>query len=288
MGQFFRLLSPKWIALRRPSQQRSSHALVTLIFFGLLGLAFWWGIYRGATWLCLKCLAIEDIGSLLLQKILSMALLTFFSILVFSNLVTAFSTFFLSDDLALLNSAPLTRPSLFSARFVETLLHASWMIVIFGLPFLLAYGQTYKAGPSFYGMMVAVAVPFVVIPCAFSVLLSTLLAAIFPARRTRELLLFLCVLGFVALILYVRALQPERFLDPDTFGEAVAFLGMLRNPTAVYLPSDWAVLSLFPFLTPTSMAFAPIYLAALYSTAMALSVAPGAASAGIRTSQGWA
>jgi ABC-2 type transport system permease protein len=217
-------------------------------------------------------LAIEDIGELLLQKILSMAFLTFLSILIFSNLVTAFSSFFLSDDLQLLNSSPVQPRHFFFARFFETCFHASWMIVIFGLPFLLAYGHTFNASYIYYLQLGVVFLPFVLIPAAIAILVALMLATIFPARRLRDMIFFLFVLGFAVIYLYLRILEPERFLDPERFAEAIEFLGMLRDPTSPFLPSDWAVASLFPLLSPNRLPIDTAYLplTALYLTAASL------------------
>lgn len=269
MGSLLHLMRPKWLALGRPSRGTTGQSPAAILFFVLLGALFWYGIYQGSTWLCVKCLKIEDIGELLLRKVLSMAFLTFFSILIFSNLVTAFSTFFLADDLQLLNSAPVSRFQLFCARLFETTLHASWMIIVFGLPFFLAYGQTFQAGSAYYVSILFVMLPFVLIPSALSLIVALVLATVFPAQRTRDILLFLSVLGFVVLILYFRALQPERFLNPDQFSEAIELLGMLRDPVSLVLPSDWAVATLFPLLSPKRFVGDPIYMLALYSTAAA-------------------
>lgn len=265
-NQTLHLLRPKVITLLRPSQN-NKRSYLALAFFAGLGLLFWWGIYAGSAWLCRQCLGVEDIGELLLQKILSMAFLTFFSILVFSNLVSSFSQFFLSDDLQLLGSVPIRPLHLFGARLLETMFSSSWMVLIFSLPFLLAYGRTFGAGWRFYLQIFVVMVPFLLIPAALAVLFALLLASAFPARRMRDLLLFLFVLGFAGLYLYFRLLEPERFLDPEQFTEAIHLLGMLRNPTSAYLPSDWVVASLFPFLSQKGMVFQPMYLAALYTTA---------------------
>ena len=272
MSSFVHLLRPKWTSLRRPRKGTTGLSSYKILFFGLIGVVFWTAIYFGSFWLCERCLAIEDIGELLLQKLLSMAFLTFFSILVFSNLVTAFSTFLLADDLQLLQSSPVTHRDFYLSRFFETLFYASWMVLVFGTPILLAYGQTFDASWRYYIQLFLVMVPFVFIPTGIAVAIALLLGAIFPARRTRELVIFLFVLGFAGLYLYIRMLQPERFADPNHFQEAIDFLGMFRDPTSPFLPSDWAVSSLFPLLSKQGQVLDSIHLIALYSTAIAIMV----------------
>lgn len=268
------LLSPRWIALRRPGHDSGGRSPLALLFFATLGIGFWLAIYWGSGWLCQMFLKVPDIGDVLLRKLLSMVFLTFFSILIFSNLVTAFSTFFLADDLQLLNSSPVRPRRFFVARMFETSLHSSWMILVFGLPLLLAYGQTFQASPMYYVQLGVTLLPFVAIPSALALMVALVLATVFPARRMRDMVMLLFVLAFAGLYLYFRALQPERFLDPNKFSETIGMLGMLRDPTSAFLPSDWVVTCLFAYLSPDKLppGGQGIYLQSLYLTAAAMLV----------------
>ncbi len=89
-----------------------------------------------------------------------------FRSLLFSNVVTALSTYYLSADLGLLLASPISAASLHTGRFFETLWDSSWMIVLFGLPIFLAYGVVHQASPAFYVAVLAVLPPFLVLPCA--------------------------------------------------------------------------------------------------------------------------
>ena len=73
-----------------------------------LGLLFWCGIFIVFFRVLLYFQRIEGIGDILAAKLLSMVLLTLFSILIFSNIVTALSTYFLSDDLECIISRPVS------------------------------------------------------------------------------------------------------------------------------------------------------------------------------------
>src|SRR2546428_10814089 len=63
--------------------------------------------------------------SLIPGKILGLILLSFISILVLSNVITALSSFFLAKVLDLLVSAPVDWLRLYLAKLGETLLHSS-------------------------------------------------------------------------------------------------------------------------------------------------------------------
>ena len=45
----------------------------------------------------------------------------------------------------LVQSLPISPRRVFYFRFLDTMLNSSWMIIIFGLPVLLAYGVVYAA-----------------------------------------------------------------------------------------------------------------------------------------------
>ena len=126
-----------------------------------------------------------EFGPVLTYKLLGMVFVTFFSILLFSNIVTSLSTFFLSRELDRLVAAPIALRHLFYARFVETVIDSSWMMLLFALPAFLAYGVVHATGPAFYLVTALTLPPFLIIPAALGICVTTVLVNVFPARRTR-------------------------------------------------------------------------------------------------------
>ena len=110
MDEIKTLLSAKIRSYKNASQRGGKRRLLRSIIFFSMALLFWLGTF----FIFFKVLSyfssIEVIGTLLSSKLLSMVFLTFFSLLIFSNVITALSTVFLSDDLQLLNALPLSRP----------------------------------------------------------------------------------------------------------------------------------------------------------------------------------
>src|SRR6185503_14262668 len=115
--------------------------------------------------------------------------MTFLSFLAFSGVVTALSTFFLSEDLRLLLTAPVAVRRLFHARFFRTVGQSSWMVVIFLAPVLMGIGWARCAGAGFYLTAMLATLPFVVIPVAAGTMATLFLVNTFPARRARDLLM---------------------------------------------------------------------------------------------------
>jgi ABC-2 type transport system permease protein len=184
-------LAGRWRAADRTVRRRSCGLLV-------LGALFWVGIFTFFTRVLEYFEGVPEFGSLLAERLLAIVLLSFFSILVFSSIVTALSTFYLAAHLGLLLASPIPRSVRYTGRFLETLWDSSWMIVLFGLPIFLAYGVVHHAGPAFYAMLAAVVPPFLVLPCAVGVAITMLLMRAFPARDARD---FFLLLGIITVAL---------------------------------------------------------------------------------------
>jgi ABC-2 type transport system permease protein len=242
-----RLLVIKFNILRG-SLRSSADGRYRIPAFTLLSAIFWAMLFRSSLWVVTEALQIEPVGELLVQKLLSIAFLVFLGLLVFSNIVTVFSTFYLADELEFLMSKPIPKDSLFSARFVEALTQSSWVIFIFGLPIFFAAGIGVGAGPEYYIALVLVLIPFVAIPTAMATIVALGITNVLAANRTRDATLFLGVGAFAVLFVVIRALRPEQLLNPESFDSIGEMLRLLSAPTSAWLPSDWAMNIIVPLL----------------------------------------
>jgi ABC-2 type transport system permease protein len=180
-----------------------------------------------------------EIGALLAGKVLGLVFISFFMILLLSNIITALSTFFLARDLELLVSAPVDWLKLYAAKLTESTVHSSWMVTLMAVPIFAAYGWVYGGGPMFVVIAVATFVPFLVIPAVIGAATVNLLVNAFPARRTRDILSVVAVLSAAGLVLLLRLMRPEKLARPEGLQSLVDFITLLRAPTASYLPSEW-------------------------------------------------
>jgi ABC-2 type transport system permease protein len=224
-----------------------SGTLKNVVIF-TLGALFWVGIFYLFYRVLSYFQGVEGIGTVLAVKLLTMITVVFFSLLVFSNIVTALSAFYLSDELVLLHSLPLSLERIYHAKFVETLISSSWMIVLFGTPVFGAYGVVFRASWAYYGAALLGLVPLLVIAAAAGILCTMGLVRLFPARRTKEILVLLAILFLVSLYLLLRFLQPERLFEEAELDRFINFLAMMRTPSSVYLPSHWLTEFLVPLL----------------------------------------
>ena len=166
------VIEPKWrTALQRIREERA-RGLGRPLALALVGATFWLGAY-GILYRILKYFrGVEELGPLLAGKLLGLVLLSFISILVLSNVVTALSSFFLARDLDLLVSAPVDWLRLYLSKLGETLLHSSWMVALTAVPILTAYGVIYHGGWVFAPYAVLTMFPLLLLPAVVGTAIS--------------------------------------------------------------------------------------------------------------------
>ncbi len=242
------LLGPKIKSrVNRARTERAS--LLKMLLLGAVCLAFWALVFGVILRMLLYFRGTQGIGDLLAGKLLGIALLTFLGILLLSNVIASLSTFFLSRDLELLAAAPVGDARLYLARLTETIVNSSWMVVLMVVPILAAYGAVYGAGVGFVTAGAVVLLPFLVLPAVVGSGTTLLLVNVFPARRTRDLLALIGLFAAAGIVALFRFLRPERLMRPEEFRDLVDFMAVLRTPTSVWLPSQWASDALMSTLT---------------------------------------
>jgi len=245
----WRVLEPKWrTAWQRIREERSRGGSGKLLLLTIVGLLFWLGVYRLLYKILTYFRGVEDLGPLLAGKLLGVALLSFITILVLSNVVTALSSFFLAKDLDLLVSAPVDWLRIYLAKLGETLLHSSWMVALMAVPIFTAYGVIYRGGLLFIPYAVLTVFPLLVLPAVAGSALTLVLVNIFPARRTRDLLSIVALGAAGGLILLFRVVRPERLASPEGFRNLLDYIAVLRTPTSPFLPSEWVTQAIMSFL----------------------------------------
>lgn len=268
------LLLPHLWATRNRVRRGEKGDLLRGIVFGSIGVVVAAALFYGAFWVTSQLAAYEEFGDYLLRLGLSWLFLTFLAFLAFSGVVTALSTFFLSDDLRLLMAGPVDGSRLFLARFARTVGSASWMVVIFMAPVLVGVGAGRCAPAGFYATAIATVVPFSIIPVALGSACTLLVVNVFPARRARDLLMLMGLVFAAAVVLLLRFIQPERLLRVESLPDITDFFATLQSPITPMLPSFWAGEALF---AAVQGGFDWLHQSALWTTAGAFTIVLGAA-----------
>jgi ABC-2 type transport system permease protein len=204
-----------------------------------MGLAFWVGAFVVLYRVLSYFQKMEEFGDILAYKLLSMALITFFSLLIFSGILTCLSKLYLSRDLPLVHSMPVSREKIFLARWIECVIDSSWMVLIYSLPVFLSYGIVYKASALYYAMVGINLLPFCLIASSLSAFVVMGVAVFLPAGRMRGALVFLGLLVFVLLLISFRMMRPEKFVNPQSFTSLLYYLRGLETSHSPFLPTTW-------------------------------------------------
>src|SRR5215217_16819 len=260
------ILRPKWLTARARALANERGRGARFFLLSLIGMLFWAFIYTLLYKLLVYFRGVPDLGPFLAGKLLGMILIGFFSILLLSNVITALSSFFLARDLDLLVGAPVDWLKLYGAKLLEMGVNSSWMVVLMAIPMFAAFGVAYHGGPLFPLVVLAVFVPFLVVPAVIGSAITLVLVNVFPARRTRDILSVIAVLAAGGIVLLFRIIRPERLARPEGFRSLVEFVTVLRTPTSPFLPSEWVQRAVLSWLQGRPD-FLPVYL--LWTTAAA-------------------
>lgn len=256
MSSIILLLSPFWLSWKNDFFRARNTLGRRLLLLGLAG-GLWFAIYYVIRRVLIYFQSVYDLGPGLAYQLLLIIMLTFLSMLLFSNLVTSLSAFFLARDLDLLLSTPVPGSSFFYSRLITTTLNSSWMVLFFSLPIFVAYGAVFGGGVTFYLLLLLILPLFLIIPASLGVVITHLLVYSLPAKRIRDILFFVGLISFIIIYLLFRFSQPERLVQPESFGHFLQFMAAMETPSSAFLPSSWSaeVLAGTLFKRPTDQGF---------------------------------
>lgn len=262
-----KLLYPKYMQYKNRFIFRGKNASIKALLLFVVGMLFWTGVFIVFYRVLAYFQSIDVFGSFLASKLLSMVLLTFFSILIFSNIITAIASLFLSEELQLILGLPFDIEELYLVKLLEIIMNSSWMVLLFSLPVFLTYGIIFNQHATYYLMLAGTIPPFLIICGTAGVGAAIGLVKAFPARRLKDILFLLSLLLLIGLYLLFRFIQPERLVDPDAFITVIDYLSSLEMPASPFLPTQWITSILSSFLFNKSDKNIVFNLLLLWSTA---------------------
>ena len=235
----FILLKPKISGFRNRVFRSAGKHRKRVLVIGSLGFCFLALLFMLSCKILLSFQSVALIGDFLAGKLLNMVLLTLFSLLIFSNIITGLSNLYLSNDLVFNHAAPVSIQELFAARALHTVLDSSWMLLVFGLPVFMAYAYVYRPGGVFYFSLIHLNLALIFIAGGIGIMIVMALVSVFPAHRTRDIVVLLSLVMGVALYVVFRMLKPERLMNPDAFFSVSEYLSALQGTHSTYLPTRW-------------------------------------------------
>ncbi|MDH5762632.1 MAG: hypothetical protein OEZ51_06610 [Nitrospinota bacterium] len=273
MTNTYKLFRVRWLILKNhfvhPAPDKWSRWGLIVILAGLFfaaNYAFSYRMIRYLDELPLK------VGEELTFQLLNVIFLTLFVMVLFSAIIASLSIFYISSDLDFLHSQPVSKGSIVRVRFAQTLINASWVVLVFAFPIFLAYGYYFEVNAGYYLYLMASLPPFVVIPTILGVIGIMVLMWFFPTDKAYQILSFMGLFFLAGMILFFRFLSPEKFFDKKVSDESIiAFVESLKMPEFGFHPSSWMTIGISSWAEQqTGTAF--WQLAYLYGTAFILGV----------------
>ena len=248
MKEFIAIFSPQWWTLKNSLLRSDRAAYIKSLFILLMGTGFWFFVLHYLPPLLTRLQGMEgNVGNIIALKGISLLLMIIFFLLIFSSLLVSINDFYLSPDLPVILSSPVSWDNIFLSKWFGTSVKSSWMIIFAVLPVFIALGLFYETPGSYYLLLFPVLLMFVLIPSGIGVITGIFLIGIVPAKRAKNIFIFLGLLILVIIFLLFRFLRPERFANPEWFANLTIFISAMKMPVSEFLPSTWVAEILTPF-----------------------------------------
>ena len=160
--QILFLLRPSWQSVRNRRRQSAKSDWLRVLLFGSITLFFAVFVFAGFYSMLLYIGRFAEVTAPLTNQILASVSTFILTVLFASTIVTALSTQFLSEDLSLLVSSPVSLPALYGSRFVLTMIQASWMVALFSVPIFAALAAT-ALSPLYFSLAALLSFPPLVV-----------------------------------------------------------------------------------------------------------------------------
>jgi len=207
-----------------------------------------------------------EVFNILLMKGYALIFIIIFFMQILNGVVLSLNTYYQSKDLEVLLVSPVNRTSLFFSRLFETHLKASWMLIVFGIPLIVASGLIYRASPLYHVYALTLFILYSTIAVNTGVGITIFIAGLFHIRKLKKFLFSTGIILTVLLVTLLRMLKPERYVNPELFANLTLFIAEMKAPSFILLPNRWLSDSLFSFLSKAFTTTTLMYVALLFLT----------------------
>ena len=167
---------------------------------------------------------------------LGMMLVALFAMIYLSAAVSALGALFMSKDLDLTLSAPLSPSEFLVGKTIDVGISVSWMVCTFSLPALFAFGLFYDGDIAFMIGAPLLCITFFAIATSLGMITALTFAALLPSKRVKPIVIFL-----VLVVLTTSLVLVTGFADSSSSGTSDP-TAMIHNAAAAalnpWLPSS--------------------------------------------------
>ncbi len=211
----------------------------------------------------------EDFGSMLMNRLIGMVMMAFFSMLIFSNLIITLSTTYISREVEYLVAQPISHSTVFFVKMVEAIFYSSWAFAILSLPLFMSYGIVREVPLAFYPLVILLIVPYLVVPAGIGALGTMILSALLPARKAMKWSVLLTALIILASMIILKNSNLRGSLLGANIDNFSQILNGLKMGQVLWAPHYWMTQGMISLGEGDYKTFA-YWLAMLTSTALML------------------
>lgn len=204
------------------------------------GVGFWLALFFGTQAGVELFVEHMPFAPAVLAKATELLFLVLLGTVAYSSVLVALVHVYLARDVRLLASLPASNSALFVAKWVEVAVVSGWAPVSFGTAVLWGLGAGLQCAPAYYVLSGVVLTALITIPPSLAMGLTAVAVNVFPANRTRDVLVFLSLVLLLGLFVAVRSMDPERAFDPKMLTQLSSQVITLELPGGAALPSTWA------------------------------------------------
>lgn len=222
------LLYPRLLSIRNAHFKRRSGNCAEKVSW-VMTVLMMWGLYRLTTDGLHEWSRLPGAEAVPLSTLLG-ALFTGLCAMIFlSSCVSAISCLYMSKDIELVLSSPITTNALLLGKVMEVGIASSWMLCTFAIPLYLSFGIFFHAGLLYYSLAPVVGLCVLVLTTLLGTLTAILFTALLPIRGgIRIFILFV----FLALSFVFFALHSDTFMvfirDVRRYSAAHPLLAFMR------------------------------------------------------------
>ncbi|MEE8325072.1 MAG: hypothetical protein V3R31_05405 [Candidatus Humimicrobiaceae bacterium] len=155
-----------------------------------------------------------ELADLILNISLDYIFAIIFIIIILTGIATSFYILYMSKDLELLLSFPISYRTVFTYKIIEILITNSYLFIILIFPFLIAFGASSKIPLAYYPIMIIVFLSALSIPTSIGVFIGMLAARYINPGRAKEM--FGVIGGLFAIVFFILFQIIPRFIESKT------------------------------------------------------------------------
>ena len=213
---------------------------------------------------------LEEIGYLLIERLVSVGFLGFFFMLIISSFAIALATLFRSTETEFLFSTPTSVLVLFTSKYIDIVVYSSWAILIMALPILYSYAKVRDFGTKEFALTgLVVLFPFIIIATALGTLFAVIGVKVSKHLSFIKLITASAIVFSVLIYAVIHFAQPTQLVIPFTedFRALNIFINNFRLNSHPLTPNFWLIQSLRALVFHEYTDFV-LYASALVSSAV--------------------